>query len=92
MNNGDLLPFEGTDSLGFMIKPLEEGSYSHVGMVLKDAHGELWFWDVPGGGKTFPDPYWTKPAQNKGCRVAKLDTLLAYYMTDMKLKSFNEDS
>ncbi len=88
LNTGDLLAFEGTDALDFMIKLLEEGSYSHVGMVLKDAHGELWFWDAPGGGKTFPDPYWTKPGQNKGCRVAKLDTLLAYYMTDMKLKSF----
>ena len=88
LNTGDLLAFEGTDSLDFMIKLLEEGSYSHVGMVLKDASGELWFWDAPGGGKTFYDPYWTQPGQNKGCRVAKLDTLLAYYMTDMQLKSF----
>ena len=87
LNTGDLLAFEGLDSLDFMIKLLEEGSYSHVGMVLKDQDGELWFWDAPGGGCTFPDPYWEEKAPGKGpntgCRIAKLDDLLAYYMHDM---------
>lgn len=88
LNTGDLLAFDGTNPLDFMINLFEEGSYSHVGMVLKDASGNLWFWDAPGGGNTFPDPYWKGPGPNPGCRVADLDVLLAYYMQYMGLKTF----
>ena len=88
LQTGDLLAFEGSQPLDYMINLLEEGIYSHVGMVLRDESGNLWFWDAPGGGITFPDPYWTKPGQNTGCRVANLDNLLAYYMSDMGIQTF----
>lgn len=80
MNTGDILTFEGTAPLDYMINLLEDGKYSHVGMVLRTAEGTLLFWDAPGGGNLFLDPLNKNPAQN-GCRVALLDDILKYYMT-----------
>ncbi len=80
MNTGDILTFEGTAPLDYMIDLLEDGTYSHVGMVLRREDGELLFWDAPGGGKLFLDPLNGHPAQD-GCRVARLKNILEYYMT-----------
>ena len=41
---------------------------------------DLWFWDAPGGGNTFPDPVSKNPNQT-GARVADLETVVSYYMT-----------
>ncbi len=91
LNTGDLLTFGGSAPLDFMIEFMEAGQpYSHVGMVLRNGTN-LWFWDAPGEGQTFPDPYPGSPLQGQshtGCRVANLDQLLAYYMSDMGTKSF----
>lgn len=81
MKTGDILTFEGSAPLDYMINLLEDGKYSHVGMVLKDpGNGELYFWDAPGGGRLFPDPY-KGQEKHKGTRVANLADLLGYYVT-----------
>ena len=87
LQTGDLLSFEGSQPLDYMINLLEFGVYSHIGMVLRDTQGNLWFWDAPGGGNTFPDPYMNNESHT-GCRVANLDDLLAYYMQDMGIQTF----
>ncbi len=87
LQTGDLLSFQGTSPVDFMIDILEEGTYSHVGMVLRDSSGSLFFWDAPGIPDHLPDPFnGNKP--NPGCRVADLDDLLAEYMNEMKLQQF----
>lgn len=80
LKTGDLLSFEGDGSpLDWAIKFAESGApYTHVGMVIKDGEN-LYFWDAPGGGNRFPDPYKGGEAHG-GCRVADLDKLLEYYM------------
>jgi len=80
LKTGDILAFSGTSPLDWMIRFEEGQPYTHVGMVLQDG-GKLWFWDAPGGGTTFPDPYYPGGGAHDGARVADLDTLLAYYMT-----------
>ena len=87
LQTGDLFSFEGHAPLDFMINLMEDGKYSHVGMVLRDTDSKLWFWHHPRQGKQFPDPY--KGGQpHKGCRVADLDILLGYYMQKMEIKTF----
>ena len=91
LQTGDLLFFAGDNAVDIMIESLDraagEAPYSHVGMVINDG-GNLYFWDAPGGGNFFPDPYWCDPnnrihtlpsASHDGCRVAPLDPLLQYY-------------
>lgn len=89
LNTGDLFFFYGTSAAGLLIEDLEglKGwpPYSHVGMVIND-QGNLYFWDAPGAGDCFPDPYASDPNNrihdtpvHPGCRVAVLDDLLAYY-------------
>jgi hypothetical protein len=92
LKTGDLFLFYGTSAAGILIEDLESIAglppYSHVGMVISD-QGNLYFWDAPGGGNTFPDPYASDPnnrihnmpPQEGCCRVAALDDLLAYYAT-----------
>lgn len=92
LKTGDLFLFYGESRAGVLIETLEslEGlpAYSHVGMVIND-QGNLYFWDAPGAGNTFPDPYGNDPnnrmygktPQEGCCRVADLDDLLAYYAT-----------
>jgi hypothetical protein len=94
LQTGDLLFFAGSSPLDYMIEALDlaggDAPYSHVGMVIRDGEN-LYFWDAPGGGTTFPDPYTANPANrlytngqqiaHDGCRVAPLDELLAYYVT-----------
>lgn len=94
LQTGDLLFFAGSSSLDYMIETLAwvagDPAYSHVGMVIRDGEN-LYFWDAPGGGNTFPDPYTVNPNNrlydkgqqiaHDGCRVAPLDELLAYYVT-----------
>lgn len=87
LQTGDLFSFEGHAPLDFMINLMEDGKYSHVGMVLRDADNKLWFWDAPGVGQQFPDPYKGRQAHT-GCRVADLDVLLGYYMQQMEIKTF----
>jgi len=58
LQTGDLFTFEGHVPLDFMINLMEDGKYSHVGMVLRDQSNNLWFWDAPGVGEIFPDPYY----------------------------------
>jgi len=91
LQTGDLFTFEGHVPLDFMINLMEDGKYSHVGMVLRDQSNNLWFWDAPGVGETFPDPYLPKYPDNKhtGCRVASLDDVLAFYMKDMGIQTFS---
>ena len=92
LKTGDLFLFYGTSDAGILIEDLESIAglppYSHVGMVIND-QGNLYFWDAPGGGNTFPDPYagdpnnriYGKTPQEGCCRVAVLADLLAYYAT-----------
>lgn len=92
LKTGDLFLFYGQSDAGILIENLESIAglppYSHVGMVIND-QGNLYFWDAPGGGNTFPDPYASDPdnriygqtPQEGCCRVADLDDLLAYYAT-----------
>ena len=63
-------------------------------MVIKDGDN-LYFWDAPGGGDCFPDPYATDPDNamfgtpvHNGCRVADLDAVLAYYITRVDVNGF----
>jgi hypothetical protein len=82
---GDVLLFEGNPSnpLDWAIQHEEGAPYTHSGMIIR-RDGALYFWDAPGAGETFVDPY--APGANKllpkhdGCRVAPLDELLSYYM------------
>lgn len=89
LNTGDLFFFYGQSPAAILIEDLESAKgwppYSHVGMVIND-QGNLYFWDAPGSGDCFPDPYASDPNNrihntpvHPGCRVAVLDDLLAYY-------------
>jgi len=89
LQTGDIFTFEGHAPLDWMINLMEEGTYSHVGMVFRDQNNNLWFWDAPGEGQTFPDPYYPGGQAHTGCRVANLDDLLAYYMKDMAIQTFS---
>lgn len=82
LKTGDLLLFQGTDILDWMIQLESHSPYNHVGMVVTPSATEWDFWDAPGGGTQFPDPLIDNgngPA-HAGARGADLDTLLAYYM------------
>ena len=98
LGTGDLFFLHGTSDAGLMIENLEQEEgwppYSHVGMVIKDGDN-LYFWDAPGGGDCFPDPYATDPDNamfgtpvHNGCRVADLDAVLAYYITRVDVNGF----
>ena len=92
LKTGDLFFFFGNSPAAVLIEDLESISglpaYSHVGMVIND-QGNLYFWDAPGSGDCFTDPYAGDPGNrlhggnpvHPGCRVAQLDSLLAYYST-----------
>lgn len=85
LKTGDLISFSGTAALDWMIRFAEGEPYTHVGMVIED-NGTLFFWDAPGGGKEFTDPYYLAPngqsgKPHAGARVAALDDLIPYYMT-----------
>jgi hypothetical protein len=92
LGTGDLLFLFGTSAEGVMVEQLENLAglppYSHVGMVIKDGD-DLYLWDAPGGGNCFRDPYAADDPDNRahatpvhpGCRVSKLDEVLAYYAT-----------
>lgn len=79
LNTGDLLSFAGNAPLDWAIQFVEQAPYTHVGMVIRDGTN-LWLWDAPGGGETFPDPISKNPNQ-PGARVADLETIVSYYMT-----------
>jgi hypothetical protein len=91
LKTGDLVFLHGISPAGIKIEEFEELAdwppFSHVGMVVKDGD-DLFFWDAPGGGWCYPDPYasdsanrmYNKPVHT-GCRVAPLDSVLAYYVT-----------
>jgi hypothetical protein len=79
LNTGDLLSFAGNAPLDWAIQFVEGAPYTHVGIVIRDGT-DLWFWDAPGGGDTFPDPVSKNPNQ-PGARVADLETVISYYMT-----------
>lgn len=89
LRTGDLVFLYGNSAAGAMIEKLETLAgwppFSHVGMVINDG-GNLYFWDAPGGGCQFPDPYSGDPNNriygsklHDGCRVSNLDDVLAYY-------------
>jgi hypothetical protein len=89
LNTGDVFTFGGNAPLDFMIEFAEGGyKYSHVGMVINNG-GNLYFWDAPGEGSVFPDPYFPNRTPTPGCcRVANLDDILAYYMSAMETNFF----
>jgi hypothetical protein len=98
LGTGDLFFLHGTSDAGVMIEKLEEAAgwpaYSHVGMVVKDGD-DLFFWDAPGGGDCFKDPYASDPDNSmfknpvhNGCRVSVLDDVLAYYRTKVDVDGF----
>jgi hypothetical protein len=98
LGTGDLVFLHGTSPAGVMIENIEQRlgwpPYSHVGMVVRDGDN-LYFWDAPGGGDCFPDPYAGDPGNriygNKvhtGCRVSILDDVLAYYATKTDVQGF----
>jgi hypothetical protein len=98
LRTGDIFFLHGTSDAGVMIEKLEKAAgwppYSHVGMVIQDGNN-LYFWDAPGGGDCFPDPYASDPDNRKygqpvhtGCRVAVLDDVLAYYATKVDVGGF----
>lgn len=91
LNTGDLFFLHSTSAAGVAIENLEKQlgwpPYSHVGMVIRDGAG-LYFFDAPGGGCQFRDPYASDPDNriygqpiHDGLRVADLDDILAYYAT-----------
>lgn len=80
LQTGDVITFQGKSALDYMIQIESHTPYNHVGMVIR-LGPDLYFWDAPGGGKQFPDPY-TNMEPHAGCRVAPLDDLLASYMKD----------
>ena len=88
LKTGDILSFEGSEGLDVLINLMEGGGYSHVGIVLRDAEDNLWFWDAPGNDIEFPDPY-NKNAMHSGTRVANLDNLLEHYVTIMNITGFS---
>jgi hypothetical protein len=95
LKTGDIFTFSGDDPLDFMIELIEGGKpYSHVGMVLrfpdKDT-GELFFWDAPGDGKTFPGPFISllTPDAGPGCRVAKIRDVMSFYMSVFPKQQFS---
>jgi hypothetical protein len=75
---GDIVTFEGTSPLDWAIQFAEGQPFNHVGMIL-ELNDDLYFWDAPGGGDEFPDPFMNNQP-HAGCRVANLDDLIAYYM------------
>lgn len=77
---GDILLFEGKSPLDYMIQEVEGSLYNHVGMIIRQGD-TLYFWDAPGGGNQFPDPYRSNQPHT-GCRVAPLEALLEYYMSE----------
>lgn len=82
---GDILLFEGNpkNPLDWAIQTEEGAPYTHSGMIIRDGN-DLYFWDAPGAGEMFVDPYAPGanklPSQHDGCRVAPLFELLGYYM------------
>lgn len=91
LKTGDLVFLHGTSPAGVEIEKFEGledwPPFSHVGMVVRDGD-DLYLWDAPGGGYCYPDPYASDPANrmfnkpvHSGCRVAPLDSVLAYYKT-----------
>ena len=78
LNTGDLLSFAGDGPMDYAIQFVEDAPYTHVGIVIKNGT-DLWFWDAPGGGDLFPDPFSGNPAQ-PGARVADLNDVISYYM------------
>ena len=91
LRTGDLLFLHGTalEDLCIELDEWKEGlpEYSHVGMIIRD-EANLYFWDAPGGGDWFDDPYYSDPLnrismdptpKHGGCRVAKLEEILPYY-------------
>lgn len=77
---GDLLIFQGKSPLDYMIQLEEHAPYNHVGMLVRRPDG-LFFWDAPGGGPGYPDPY-RGNASHPGTRVAPLPALFRDYMAD----------
>ncbi len=78
LRTGDVLFFSGDNSLDEVIQLVEGEPYTHVGLVINNG-SDLWFWDAPGGGDTFPDPV-SGNSNQKGARVAYLDKIVPYYM------------
>lgn len=90
LDTGDLFSFHSSDPIDMLIEMAEGGQpYTHVGMILK-FQGELFFWDAPGFGRTFPQPFITRPTPdaNPGCRVAPLRDLMAYYLSAVPGQGF----
>jgi hypothetical protein len=98
LGTGDIFFLHGTSPAGVMIEKLEQDlhwpPYSHVGMVIEDG-ANLFFWDAPGGGDCFKDPYANDPDNriygntvHTGCRVSVLDDVLAYYATKVDVGGF----
>lgn len=77
---GDVITFEGTSPLDWTIQFAEGQPFNHVGMIL-ELNNDLYFWDAPGGGNQFPDPF-KNNQPHPGCRVSQLDALIAYYMSE----------
>lgn len=80
LQTGDVITFQGKSALDYMIQLESHAPYNHVGMVIR-LGTNLYFWDAPGGGKQFPDPYKSNQP-HPGCRVAPLDDLLGSYMKE----------
>lgn len=78
VNTGDIISFAGASPLDYAIQMVEGEPYTHVGMIL-NFDNNLWFWDAPGEGETFPDPISGNKNQT-GARVALLSDILDYYM------------
>ena len=80
--SGDVITFQGRskEKMDWAIQMVEGQPYTHVGLVVRDG-SNLFYWDAPGGGTQFPDPY-RNNQNHAGCRVADLDALLRYYMTE----------
>ncbi|MEX2178537.1 MAG: hypothetical protein WD801_07490 [Gemmatimonadaceae bacterium] len=78
LQTGDVVTFQGKSALDYMIQLETHTPYNHVGMIIR-LGTNLYFWDAPGGGKQFPDPY-TNNQPHAGTRVAPLDDLLGSYM------------
>ena len=80
--SGDVITFVGKsrDPIDWAIKMVEGQPYTHAGLVIRDG-SNLYYWDAPGGGTQFPDPYRNNKLHD-GCRVADLDALLKYYMAE----------
>eukprot|EP01113_Clastostelium_recurvatum_P029065 TRINITY_DN350_c0_g1_i3.p1 TRINITY_DN350_c0_g1~~TRINITY_DN350_c0_g1_i3.p1 ORF type:complete len:502 (-),score=132.21 TRINITY_DN350_c0_g1_i3:50-1555(-) len=83
LRTGDIFSFIGPedDPLDKLITKLEEGDFSHCGMVIRNGDGDnnLWFWDAPGYGYMFTDPL--TGDKHQGARVALMSDVLPYYMS-----------